>query len=98
VRKIFFSRGQNLVDLALVIGVVGLVLTGMEVYIRRSVQGKVRDVTDHIISGSQSAGDAVDQTSTLNVDSSMTAQEFPGGGRKYVGDEHSVYDYNIPPH
>jgi len=87
-----------LIDLALVIGVVGLVLIGMEVYIKRSVQGKVRDVTDYIISGSQSAGDAVNQTSTLNVDSTMTVKEFKGGGRSYNGNEHSVYDYDIPWH
>lgn len=92
------KRGQNLVDLALVIGVVGLVLVGMEVYIKRSVQGKVKSVTDHIISGGQSAGEAVDQTTHLTVDSTMTAKEFQGGGRSYVGDEHSVYDYDIPWH
>jgi hypothetical protein len=83
VKKIFFRKGQNLVDLALVIGVVGLAILGMQTYIQRSVQARVKGVTDHVISGSQSAGDAVNQTTTLDVDSGVTANEFSGGGRRY---------------
>jgi len=98
VRRIFFSRGQNLVDLALVIGVVGLVMLGMETYIKRSVQGKVKAVTDHIISSGQSAGQAVNQTTSLKVDSTMKEEEFTGGGRRFSGTENSTYEYTIPWH
>ena len=44
----FLRRGQNLIDLALLIGVVGLVMVGMEAYIRRGVQGKIKDVTESV--------------------------------------------------
>jgi hypothetical protein len=98
VKHIFGKRGQNLVDLALVIGIVGMVLMGMEVYIKRSIQGKLKAVTDHIISSGQSAGDAVNQNSGLTISSRMKADEFTGGGRSYQGTETSDYWYVIPTH
>lgn len=92
----FFRRGQNLVDLALLIGVVGLVVIGMEAYIRRSVQGKVKDLTDYIISDQQSAGDAVDRKTVFSLDSKMASEEFKGGGRRLTGNEDSTSTYGPP--
>ena len=101
-RRIFSRRGQNLVDLALIIGVVGLVFIGMEVYIKRSVQGKVKDLTDYIISDKQSAKapntTAVDRISTFSLDSTMESKEFKRGGRKLTGteDSTSIYSESTP--
>jgi hypothetical protein len=97
-RRVFFHRGQNLVDLALIIGVVGLVFIGMEAYIRRSVQRKVKDLADYIISDKQSAEeDAVARISTFTLDSTMQSKEFQGGGRRFIGDEYSTNVYVPPP-
>lgn len=94
-RGVFFRRGQNLVDLALIIGVVGLVVISMEAYIRRSVQGKVKDLTDYIVSGQQASDkDAVDSQSTLSLGSEMTTSEFKGGGRRLKGNEDSTSTYS----
>ncbi|MDP2928386.1 MAG: hypothetical protein Q8N80_06290 [Candidatus Omnitrophota bacterium] len=93
-RRAFFRRGQNLVDLALIIGVVGLVFVGMNTYIQRSVQGKVKDLTDYIISDKQSTAiDAVGRQSELTLDTTMKSDEFKGGGRRLTGSEDSISTY-----
>ncbi len=94
-RKASFRRGQNLVDLALIIGVVGLVFIGMETYIKRSVQGKLKDLTDYIVSDKQSTEEgAVNRNSELTLDSTMTEEVFKGGRRKLTGNEDATSIYN----
>jgi len=94
-RGVFFRRGQNLVDLALIIGVVALVVAGMETYIRRSVQGKVKNLTDYIISDQQATEEnAVVSESTFTLDSTMKSEEFIGGGRRFTGTEDSTNEYS----
>jgi len=94
-REAFFRRrGQNLVDLTLIIGVVGLVFMGMQAYIKRGVQGKVKDMTDFIVSGQQSADkNAVNRITSLSLDSTMKSEEFKGGGRRFTGNEDSTATY-----
>jgi hypothetical protein len=77
VKKAFLNRGQSLVDLALIIGVVGLVFIGMQTYIKRGVQGRVRDLANYILSEKQDGGDAAGQITTTTSDSWMieTSQE-----------------------
>ncbi len=94
-RSLFLRRGQNLVDLALVIGVIGMVVVAMEFYIKRSVQGKVKDLANYIISDQQSESeDEVARSSRLTSDSVMTAEEFTGGGRRFTGTEDSTSTYS----
>lgn len=91
----FLRRGQNLIDLALLIGLVGLVVVGMEVYIRRGLQGKIKDVTDHIITKRQAVEDEkMISSTTLNLDSVMRYEELTKGGRKLEGTEDSRSVYN----
>ena len=97
-RRKFFRRGQNLVDLALIIGIVGLVLISMEVYIKRSLQGKVKDLTNYIVSNKQS-GEAPDTSdvsgkTTLTLGSTIESREVAGGGRSLTGSEYSASDYS----
>lgn len=95
-REVIFRKGQNLVDLALIIGVVGLVFIGMEAYIRRGVQSKVKDLTDYIVSKKQ-LSDGITRNSTLTVDSALTAKESIGGKRSFIGNETSTYTYSQEP-
>lgn len=96
-RGTFFHRGQNFVDLALIIGVVGLVIISMQIYIRRNIQGKVKDLTDYIVSNQQSANspDAtfLESTSNLVTESTLKLEEFKGGGRRLSGNENSTFNY-----
>lgn len=43
---IFKKRGDSLIDYAVVLSVVMLAIVGMQVYLRRSVQAKIKDMTD----------------------------------------------------
>lgn len=43
------SKGQSLVGYALVLAIVVTVLVGMNVYVKRGLQGRIRDMTDFII-------------------------------------------------
>lgn len=94
-KRAVFYRGQSFVDLALIIGVVGLVFIGMQIYIRRGIQGKVKDLTDYIVSDRQAPDkDAQDRNSTVTSSSTMTSEEFKGGGRKFTGSEDYSSSYN----
>jgi len=92
----FFRKGQNLVDLALLIGIVGLVIVGMEVYIRRGLQGKIKDATDAIVSkGQNTDSDAPDsKTSTTNLDSNLVFEEDMGGAKSVSGEIKSTTNYS----
>ncbi len=79
-------------ELALIIGVVGLVFMGMQVYVKRGIQGKIKDVTDSVLSSTQSAGDPGPEWTKSGSDSSITATEAKGGVRTYVGTESSSSD------
>ena len=99
-RGIFFRRGQNLAELALIIGIVGLVFIGMEIYVKRGMQGKVKNLADYIISDKQSAEapneDAVDRVTETTSGSVLTSEEFEGGGGKLSGTEDSSSTYRPP--
>ena len=98
-RMVFSRKGQNLMDLALIIGVVGLLMVGMETYLRRQMQGKIKDLTDHFISEDQSAGESTEATtyrssSSLKSHSDMDFETKPGGGRHLEGKETSHSDFS----
>lgn len=42
------KRGQNLSEYAIIIGLVSLALIGMQVYIKRGMQGRLRDLANQI--------------------------------------------------
>ncbi|MDD3345819.1 MAG: hypothetical protein PHO34_05295 [Candidatus Omnitrophica bacterium] len=95
--KTVFSldRGQSVIEIALLIGIIGLVVIGMEAYLRRGMQGKVKSLTDYIISDQQAPDeDAADTESSTSLKSTMTNQELLGGGRKLTGKEESTYQYS----
>lgn len=86
-------------EVALVIGMLGLVLIGMQIYIKRSVQGKVKDLADSMI-GSQEGyptdtSSLIINTSTTNLSSNTIANvvELQGGNRSLTGSEDTVTSY-----
>lgn len=101
IQKEFFHKGQNLTELALIIGIVGLVLIAMEVYVRRGFQGKVKDLTDNMIGSEQAAyeqdvsGLEVNNSSSeVSSSSTMTSKEFKKGERSLAGSEATTNVYN----
>lgn len=99
-KRIFLRRGQNLTELALIIGVVGLVLIGMEVYFKRGVAAKIKDLTDGIIGDKQAvyqqdtSGLLVNiSNSTIIADTNTTFTKSLGGGKETVGTEDTSITY-----
>jgi len=85
------KKGQSLTEVALIIGVVGLVFIGMEVYAKRGLQGKVKDLTDNMIGTEQAARQ--EDTSGLEIDKSnstltscltITSKEGLGGTKSLI--------------
>lgn len=92
-------KGQNLVDLAVILGVAGLIFVTMQTYVKRGVQGKVKDATDLILSSTQAdAEGSTYQQANTETDSNMNKSTFVGGSSTLVGDERTVYKYDIPAH
>lgn len=91
-------------EIALIIGIVGLVFIGMEIYARRGIQGKVKDLADKIIGKEQSSYQQ--DTSGLEINTSKSeyaswgattrVTESPGGVRTTEIKEHPAvgYTYN----
>ncbi len=85
------KKGQNLTELALIIGVVGLVFIGMEVYAKRGLQGKIKDLTDNMIGTEQAvylentSGLEVNKSdSTLTFGSTTVSQAGSGGTKSLI--------------
>jgi hypothetical protein len=90
------TRGQSLVDLALILMVAALAFSGMQVYVKRGVQGRVQQMTNHILSGEQSVGEngAGTSHSSTTLTSNMELIGFKEGKKSLNGTENSVYDYH----
>lgn len=74
------SRGQSLINYALIFAIVTAALVGMTTYIKRGVQGKVRDMTDFFINDGQIV--ELDPTTSLAESTStgsIDKKEFSGG-------------------
>lgn len=96
-----FKKGQNLTELALLIGIVSLVLIGMEVYFRRGLNAKVKDLTDTWIGNKQEAyqqdtsGLAIyTSESTYTFKSTATVAETAGGKKSLKSKEDSTVGYH----
>lgn len=91
-----FEKAQNFTELALVIGVIGIVLIGMEIYIKRGISGKIKDFTDHVISPDQeiysvdtSGLEINESSSNFSLSSGITTSTSMGGAVRTQGTETS---------
>lgn len=80
------NYGNSFMEYALVLGIISLVLTGMNIYIKRGMQAKVKDMTDYFFKSQEQAVDTspnvtiVSQSNTI-TNASVDTQDFTGGGR-----------------
>lgn len=100
-KNILSKRGQNLTEIVLLIGIVSLVFIGMEVYFKRGLNGRVKDLTDSLIGKKQAAYQQ--DTSGLKINTSVadsvfnstaTVEEVSGGGKSLQSTENSNVDYS----
>jgi Flp pilus assembly pilin Flp len=88
------EKGQSLTEAALIIGIVGLVLIGMQAYLTRGIQSKLKGLTDNMVGTEQSVYQQDDSGYEINTSSSRTTQDSvavsrqdKGGGRIYTTEE-----------
>ncbi|MFH1077574.1 MAG: hypothetical protein V1753_12240 [Pseudomonadota bacterium] len=88
-KKRLLTKGQSLLEVAILMGVVTLAILVMQTYIKRGVQGKTKDLTDIIIGTQQRAYVAESQTSktTSTVSAETTISTESGGGLTKTVDE-----------
>jgi len=77
-----FRKAEALFHYAIIITVVALALATMHTYLRRGIQAKVKDLTDHIICDRQlaSLSDPVTEKSTKDINSTYNLQKDDGAG------------------
>ena len=84
-------------EISLLIAIVGLVFIGMEVYVRRGFQGKLKDLTDHFIGTKQDIY-SVDVTdleinnaiTNMNFNAERKDTAFQGGGKTLITQQNQI--------
>ncbi|MBU0547990.1 MAG: hypothetical protein KJ710_01095 [Candidatus Omnitrophica bacterium] len=99
--KVSFKKGQNLTEAVVIIGIVGLVFVGMQVYVKRGVQGKVKDLTDNMIGTEQEAyqedtsGLEINESaSTFTSSSTIASNDSLGGAKSLIANEATTVTYS----
>ncbi len=77
-----YRRAEALFHYAIIITVVAIALAAMHTYLRRGIQAKVKDLTDHIICDRQlaSLSDPATEKSTKDINSTYNLQKDDGAG------------------
>ncbi len=70
VRKWQNFKGQSIIEYVLVIGVVMVVLIGMQVYMKRGIQGVIKTLADQV--GEQKKAEDIDPFKGVKTDSNFT--------------------------
>ncbi|MEK7308298.1 MAG: hypothetical protein AAB089_04435 [Nitrospirota bacterium] len=81
-KKKLFVKGQSLAEIIAIFAIVSLVVVGMQIYVKRGIQGKTKALTDKIIGLQQKAYTAEDEEN-ISWSSSLgiTSVETLEGGR-----------------
>lgn len=77
-----YRRAEALLQYAILITIVALALTAMHTYLRRSIQAKVKGLTDQIICERQlaSLNDPVTEKFTRDINSTYSLQKVESAG------------------
>lgn len=83
--KVYVNRtASSFMEYMVILGIISAVLWGMNVYVKRGVQGKVKDLTDSFIGKEQvvdiSPTATTASTSTTDYGSTVDTQMYLGGG------------------
>lgn len=69
-RVYFFKKSQSILEYAVIIACIAAALVSMQIYIKRGIQGRLRQAADDI--GEQYAPVNVDSNITITLDSTST--------------------------
>lgn len=79
------KRASSFMEYAIVLGVISAVLVGMNTYVKRGMQGRLKEMTDYFISSQQLTEIySTESTSDSITDTAIDKQAFIGGGTKTV--------------
>ena len=84
-RRISLNRiASSFMEYMIILGIISAVLWGMNIYVKRGIQGNVKDLTDFII-GKQQVTDISPTAETTSsatsvYDSTVNTRDFLGGG------------------
>ncbi len=88
--------GQSVIEYVLVIGVVIMVLMGMSNYMRRGIEGVVKDMSDQI--GNQNESAEVDPLKGVKIESSSNITSTSSGKTTIIssagGGRQTVFNYS----
>jgi len=89
-------RGSSFMEYMVILGIVSAVLWGMNVYVKRGVQGKVKDLTDSFIGKEQvvDISPTAETTSSAKsaYDSTVDTRASLGGGWRVSNSEKVDYE------
>lgn len=90
------KRGSSLMEYMIVLGIISAVLWGMNIYVKRGVQGKLKDLTDSFIGKEQETdiSPTAETTSSAKSGYSSTAetQASLGGGWRVSSSDKMEYE------
>jgi Flp pilus assembly pilin Flp len=79
------KKADAIIEYAVIIGLVSLAFFAMNTYVKRGLQGRVKDMADSFIGGSQAGTSYSRATSTSQstrvMDSTLTAKGLVGGSK-----------------
>lgn len=90
IRKRRFFPGQGIAEYAIIISLISAALISMNIYFKRSLQGRLKDMADNLISNEQNSGNDLYKsrsTAETNATSNVTLAMSRGGGRELVSVE-----------
>lgn len=89
-------RGSSFMEYMIILGIISAVLWGMNVYVKRGVQGKIKDLADSFIGKEQEVDISPTAVTTSNsnsiYDSTVNTQGFLGGGWRVSNTEDVNYN------
>lgn len=86
-KKLLYSIGQSTLEYALLIAVIAAALITMQVYIKRGIQGRVRDMADQISPNQYERGTTKSEYTTTQSGTSVQTYKDGLSRNEIIGEE-----------
>lgn len=89
--KLKSSKGDSILEYSIILGIVILMFTGMNTYVKRGFQNRIKDMTDYFI-GSRQVGEinptaVSNSTTNTTATSNVSLSDEIGGGKAVESQE-----------
>lgn len=81
-KKRYFFSGQSLLEITVLLVLIATAFTVMQTYLKRGIQGKMKDLTEVIVGKAQQpyVADSSESTTTTKMSGTTIATTVTGGG------------------